>query len=512
MPDNHQSRARKSIDLFRSLSPEEFQSFCRFVNSPFFNTDEKLTRLAVFLSKALRNKQNNSLSDQHESEAFTTMFGKPKSKKQLSGPERAKLNDKLSRLTKLGLQFLNVVALEEDSPEKTNLLLHQLHKRKLTRFFDNYRLKEQQKLETSLKNKEHFLNNYQLERSFFEFQFTHDINKLLKSDNLAGVMEALDVYYLVDRMLLHLAGMALINAGAKSYDFRPMEAILELSELEQYRIIPSITICRTACYMEASKLQSKEDASKDPEAQQYYEELVALLNQHDQEFTSDLSLHFYTLALNFCSHQIKLKNHEFLRKGFELYRQLEEKGLFAVNGRLRAGTLVQAITMACRIEHFEWAEATRQKYIQFIDAHFREGTSSFIQGQIAFYRGDFEQADRYLMESEQLPFHRSYSLGGRILRLKCLYELQQYSFEAAKVRFKSEINFRKNNKFIAKKDRDSQNNFIRVLTDIYKIRELKRLESMERISERLSKATVKLNSFDFLTDASWLERKMEELY
>ncbi len=511
MPENHQSRARKSIDLFRSFSENEFLEFCRFVNSPFFNTDDKLTSLAVFLSKTLNNKQDNSLSSKQESEAYSVMFGQPKSKKLLTSSERAKLNDKLSRLTKLGLQFLNVIALKEDSPEKTNLQLSQLHKRKLTRFFDRYRKKELTKLETVGKNKDYYLTNYQLERSFFQFQFTHDINRLLKSDNLAGVMEALDAYYLIDRMLLHLAGMALINAGAKSYDFQPMESILELSELEQYRSIPSIKLCRTACYLETCKLQSKEHQEKDKEAQQHYAVLVQLLNQYDAEFTSDMKLLFYTLAINFCTHQNKLKNNDFLKKGFELYCQLEEKGLLPVNGRMRVGTLAQAITLACRTAHFDWAESMLQKYLPQIDVKVRAGVSSFILGQIDFYRGNFEQADQHFMESEQYPFHRGYSMACKILRLKSIYEIQRYSFEAAKVRFKSEINFRKNNKVISKKDQESQNNFIRVLSDIYKIRELKRLESPKKITERLEKARTKLNSFDFVTDAPWLERKMEEL-
>lgn len=504
-------RERKIVTLLRSFTKDEQSQFCLLVRSPYFNTDEKLTQLAVFLCNMLKKKRNNSLTGKNERKAFTVMFGDPKSSDDLTDGERAKLNDKLSRLTRLGIRYLQDAALEADPLKKTDAFLSQFHNRKLTSFYERYRDKEKAQLKVRKKDKDFYFNNYQLERSFFEFQFTFEINKLLKSDNLSGVMEALDAFYLVDRMLLHLAGMALINAGAKSYDFESMNYILMLSELPQYRDIPAIELCRTACYMETCKLLSKEHPEQGIQAQQHYEELVSLLNQYDKEFTRDMQLQFYTLAANFCSHQIKHKHQAFLQKGFELYRQLESKGLMSVNGILRAGTLIQAMTLACRTANYEWAETMLTKYLPQIDTRIREGVSVFIKGQIAFYRGDMDLADRLFMETEQLPFHRAYTLNSKIFRFKCIYESNQYLFEAAQAKFKSEINHRKNNKFLSKKDKESHINFIKILMDLYKTRGMLRLETNDKLTTRLNRIEEKLQAVDFVTDLQWLERKLGEL-
>ncbi len=505
------SRERKIVTLLRSFTKEEQSEFCILVKSPYFNTDRKLTLLVKFLCKVISKKRNNGINGKNEVKAFTVMFGDPNSLNELNDNERAKLNDKLSRLTKLGIRYLQDVALRSNPLRRTELFLSQFHQRKLLGFYNGYRQRELTNMASLKKDKDFFFLNYQLERSYFEFQFSFEINKLFKSDNLSGVMETLDAFYLIDRMLLHLAGMALINAGAKSYDFKPMQSILELSELPQYREIPSIKLCRTACFMETCKLQSKEHPEQDLNAQKHYEALVILLNQYDQEFTDDLKLQFYTLATNFCSHQIKLKNNAFLQKGFKLYRQLDNKGLMSVKGRLRAPRLIQAITLACRTANYQWAETMLDKYFEQIDSRIRDGVSGFIKGQIAFYKGNLELADQFFMETEQLPFHIAYSLNSKLFRLKCIYESNKYLFEAASARFKSEINNRKNNKFLSKKDKESHINFIKILIDLYKTRELTRLEVKSKIIARVQKIEEKLNAFNFVTDIQWLERKMEEL-
>ncbi len=512
MPSKPNSK-RKITVLLSALSTTERSKFIQFVNSPYFNTDQTLVALVSYLNKVVLRKVENKLTAKNEIEAYSAMFGNPKSEAQLTNGERAKLNDKFSRLSALGLKFLTHTALDNEAPEKTNLLLRQLHQKKLTSFFETYRRKEQNQLTQKSKDKTYYLQNYQLERSLFEFQFQYDINKLLKTDNLEKVIEALDTYYLIDRILLHLASMALLtNVGTKSYDSKPMEWILGLSEMPQYCDIPSVKLCRTACYMESYKLQSKETPEKDREAQEHYEELVNLLYQYDQEFTRALKETFYTLAINFCAHQTKLqKNDNFQQKGFELYVQLENRGLMSRNNKVSAGRLINGISFACHSGNYDWAETLFEKYIPQIDKQIRRGVSSFIPGQIAFYRSEFELADQLFKETELQPFHRAYSISCKIFRLKCLYEINKYSFGAAKVRFKSEITARRKSKVLSKSDKESQINYIRILSEVYKTRDVLKIETKPKLRKRLDQIEAKLYSFGQVSDILWLEKKIQDL-
>ncbi len=508
-PNSDQNR--KTIALFRSFSRAEMEDFCHFTKSAYFNTDEKLAILAKFLHKIFWAKKLGNFDVHAEYKAYVAMFGKTKSVGVLDDKERAKLNDKLSRLTKLGIQYLSVSTLKSDSSERIKLLLDQFSRRKLPRFFEAYKKKEQKRLTRQKANRNFYLNTYQLERSIFEYQFTHDLNTLIKSDNLERVIETLDVYYLVDRMLLQLAGIALMKIGMKSYDFQSMQWIIGLSELPQYKYIPAVQLCLAAYYMESYRLQSAEDVLKNEKAQQHFTTFSDLLSQHSNELSRELNIEFYTLAVNFCTDQVRLKNLDYHQKGFELCRDMESAGLWVEGGGIRAGIPIMATTYACRTANFEWAEMMLHKYENHIDSAIRNGVCSFISGQIAFYRGNFEVADKHFFETEQQSYHRAYSINSRIFRLKCLYELKQFAYEAAKVRFNSEIMFRKNSQTLAEKSKKSQINFIRVLMDLYKIRDLIGREHNEKINERLQKVNTKIKAYQYVTDVPWLNEKLTEL-
>lgn len=504
---------RKITTLFNAFSKKERKQFFDFVRSPYFNTDQTLVKLTLYLDKSLTNKIEERLTSTHLVEAFTLMFGKPESKLKLDKNEQSKLNDKLYILTKLGYKFLLVNALNEESPEHTSLLLKQLNQSKYATLFEAMHRKKYNRLkQTEEFDNEYFLQNYQLERNLYEFRFNFDQNKLIKSDNLEKVIEASDTYYLIERMLLHLSGMSLLsNLGTKSYDFELMKWIFKLSESPKYNSIPAIKLCRIACRMETSKLLSREHTEEDLKAQHYYQELVNLLKEYDECFTADFKDMFYGLAINFCSHQTRRnRNKEFYEEGYKLYHQLELKGLMVKNDRVRASRLTLAMSFACLSGNSVWAEEMRKKYIDKVDKPIRHALSSFILGQIAFYDGKFKKADDYFLKAEDQQ-HRSFTNNCKVFRLRCLYEINEYSFEAANVRFKSEIALRKKSKSLSKNARVGQTNFIKVLSDLYNIRDSLRRQSKSSLLKRLTKTEGELNAYPLVSDVLWLEKKIAEL-
>lgn len=512
MPNKLHSK-RRITSLLSTFSNKERKKFVQFLNSSFFNTDQTLIQLFVYLDKIVPPGKDQKLTGNYETETYTIMFGKPASNSQLTAAERAKLNDKFSRLTKLGLDFLTHYSLESDSLEKTNILLKELYKKKLTGFFRNNIHKKQALLKKQPKDVAYYHQNYQLERSLFEFQFRYDINKLLKTDNLGNAIETLDIFYVIDRMILHLANMAILsNVGTKKYDFQSIEKIIKLTESFEYQDIPVVRLCRAACYMENFKWLSKTDPEKDKEAQRYCKELIELLLQYENEVSRALREVFFTLAINFCSHQtLYQKNDKFQQIGFKLYHQMETKGLMSNNNRVSAGRLTNGVAFACHSGNYDWAEIMFKKYLPQIDKQIRVGISTFIPGQIAFYRGDFEKADLLFLQTEQQPFHRAYTINCNIFRLKCLYELNQYSFEAAKVKFNSEVSSRKKRKGLSKVAKESQINYIKILMQLYKIRDVIKIEPKPKLINRLNQTETKLYSFKLVSDILWLEKKIQEL-
>ncbi len=508
-PDTNKSR--KSITLFRSFSREEMSDFCRFIQNNYFNKDEKLVALAEFLNTFFWRRKPKNFDADEEYKAYTKTFGKAKSTKELIDKERAALNDKLSKLTKLGVRYLLKVAIETDGPKSIQLLLDQFTQRKLPRFFDEYQKKENRKLQGQDEDRDLYRNHYYLERNIYDYIYINEGDNFLKSNNLPDTIKAFDVYYLVDRMLLQLASMTLTTITPKSYDLQATEHLLNFAGLPAYKDISIINLCRIACRLELCKLQSAEDEAKNEEALGYFEEFVVLLREHDEQLTGELAFRFYNIAINFCSYQIRRKNQEFHQRGFDLYRYMDKKNLLIVDEKVREGSLIRAATLGCRIADFKWTKTLLNKHIEYIATDIRDGVSTFIQGKIAFYQKDFEKADEHFRDTEDAPYNRYYTFDSKILRLKCMYELRNYIYEAAQTKFRSEIQSRKKNKQLTEKSKEAQINFIKALTDLYKIKGLIKREKKERIAKRIENTKKRIHDYQYVTDSTWLMKKVAEL-
>jgi len=501
---SNQGTLPRAIYLISHFSDEERDDFFDFVKGQYFDTDEKLASLVKYLKDKFFNQERQEFDDAFKKRIHNLLFPDKKSSGKLNDEERARLNNRLSKLNKLGLQFLRIYGVESDSLEATNVYYQQLTDHKLFKYFDKQQKDDKKWIEEQTeKDVNYYHKKYHVEYHELDYMRKHDVNSLVKNSNFPTVVNALDVYYLIRRIRLQLLGFSIMSRTQKEYDLEPMKFILELSKLPQYDC-PLLNIYRTAYELEWHKRYSNDDAEK------YASQLQELLNEYDEELIHESKVDIYTVLTNFYIYQVKAKDLTYSRKAFELFKDLHEKGLLLSDNKIRIGKLNATITASCHAGEFEWAEEILEKYRENIEEEEREGVYKFNLGQIAFYQKDYEKANKSFSKLEQIiGKHQAYSINSRILYLKCLYELEK-GIDYVDLRCHSAREFIRTHKLISDVDRKAQNNFINTLYNLY------RIKKGEKDREKLKDIQNKIqgegdDNFDYISDVRWLLEKIDEL-
>jgi|GEM_PF-1518001 len=503
---SNQAVLPRAIYLLSHFSDEERDDFSNFVKGQYFDTDEKLALLVKYLKDKFFNGKEQQFDDAFKKKVHNLLFPDIKSSGKFSDEERARLNNRLSKLNKLGLQFLHIKGIESDSLDATNIYYRQLTDHKLSKFFDKQQKDDRKLIEKQTeKDVNYYLKKYHVEYHELDYMQKHDVDALIKNGNFPAVVNALDVYYLIRRIRLQLLGFSIMSRTQKEYDLEPMKFILEQSKLPQYDC-PLLNIYRTAYELEWHKRYANSDAEK------YASQLQELLNKHDGELIHESKVDIYTVLTNFYIYQVKTKDLTYSRKAFELFKDLHNKGLLVSDNRIRIGKLNATITASCHAGEFEWARNILEKYRENILEEERDSVYKFNLGQIAFYQKKYEEADTFFSEVEQATKHQTYLINCRILYLKCLYELEN-SINYVESKCHSAKEFIRTHKHISDIDRKAQANFITTLFNLYRIKKGdKDSEKLEDIEEKIQeKKEDKSDDFDYISDVRWLLEKIDEL-
>lgn len=511
------------LTLAKSFSTEEMKAFLRFVKSPYFNTDEKLVTLTAYIKDNFFHKKNKKFDDKVRMKIYKLLFIDEIIKGNLMPKQRNKLNKKFSLLSdSVELFFINE-SLKKNHSRRFIPLYNQLIKRKLSDYFHKTE-KSHRKILEGIKevDSDYYMKKYQLEWNKSDHLFKNEMNVMLKDDNLGEVAEAFDIYYITNRIKIQLTCIALMGITKKSYDFEAMESILELSKLPEYRNLPLVAVYRAAYEMEINRLRSVDKETLEEKIQgcfkasmEGFSSLVALLNEYDEKLSHGVKLDCYTLATNFCTHQVKFNNLNYSEEVFKLFERIESKGyLLTDDGKIRLGKLNNVIIAACHNKRFDWAKTVLLKYKDCLEETSQsENIYNFNLGQIAFYEKRYEDADSSFSKVELKPADFTYFITCKVLLLKCLYELDNPIRNVEKVKhisvesvFKAAKEFIRSNKLLSDIDKESYTNFILILINLYRSRhDVNRTKAkVNRIKEILEQQTVN-------ADKKWLIEKIAEL-
>lgn len=480
------------LDLLNTFTPKELKGLKDLLSCRYFNTDKCVEELLHSLSKNVLGKDD--FTSKMQIKVYHDICeGSSFNDGGLEKEQKNYLNAKMSILTRLTEQFLVIENIKNDELQKHDLLYDTLLERRQIRLFEKRMKTDDKTLDKQEKKDElyHF-RKYSIEKK--RLDCLHQTGQLVTEDNLPEIVTQLDTYYLLNKLSLYNTALSLQYVSSKKqYDWdRFKVGITALMELPQYAEHPIAELFDTCI-----KLLEMRDNNA-------YLKLLRLLDEHTERVPTYLLKSFYATANVYCVGQIVAGYLEYSEKMFDLYKIMHEKNLFIEDNFIQIGEIKNMITVACRVEKYEWAREVLNHYKKFIRMEVRKSVYHFNLGAIAFYQKDYETAHDKFIQVDRID--TTYDINTRVLILKCLYEKETEYNEYTMTAFRSAGRFFKNHQSITPKSKRGYKNFIQILIALYRF-----CHNVNQTQANIERIKNKLNAQSVNIDKRWLLQKISEL-
>jgi len=461
------------IKLLLTLDKKELKKLQKFIKSPYFNSDQTLVKLLVYLMKTVLNNQVFSNEVQHY--VYEKIFLEKVKQRILAKQQKEKLVRKLNTLGRLIEQFLVVESLKIKSVHNNNLLFEELIAKKQFGLLKRHLSNRQKKLQKQkIKDADYYHSQFKLNSYELENYYIQGVLEKKEEIDFEQVNLNLDLYYVIEKLNLNRSMLSLKKSLVKKFDPASIISISDLLKFPQYNN-----------YIHVKVKKAEINLLKHPNEKTYYY-LLGLIEQHAPLFDQKDLLHFYLNIVNFCVDKIKEDKFEF-EELLKLYKKMDELNLNIENGAINIVYLKNLISAACKVGDFIWATQTLSKYIKYVDHTIQNNVYNLNYCAILYYKKLYEEALHYAIRVE--PFDIVYDKTCRIMMMKCHYELDQEYDER---------------KQLTTIDRSAYRNFFQIFINLYRIKHCVAKMTLTQLKEKLEQQ--KVNS-----DKAWLLSKIKVL-
>jgi hypothetical protein len=157
-----------------------------------------------------------------------------------------------------------------------------------------------------------------------------------------------------------------------------------------------------------------------PDEEAHYQHLKAGLRQHGPLLPTDERQTIYQYARNYCIRRSNQGQGYFLRELFELYQEMLREGLLFYEGQISHGDVKNLVSLGLRLAEYDWTEQFLADVGARISVEHRQNALVYNQAHLHYARGEYGLALKLLahVEFEDVYYH----LGARTLLLKMYYE------------------------------------------------------------------------------------------
>ncbi len=446
------------IEVFLALDKKEVKELGKFVRSPFFNQRQDVIDLYDYLKKRAPFTNQKYLDRKL---VFKEIYPK------------TPFNDKqfgyvMSFLFQNIKTYLSYCEFQTTPLKEEVYLSRTLRKRGLSRIFEKeLNLAQKALKEQSERNVDYHLNQY-----LFQYEKCQLISaqKRKVTKDYEVLSEELTTYFVAN--ILKLSCM-LINMGlmsTKEYSMILLEEALKMIEKENYSTVPSISV-----YYNIYKSMTAENHKP------YFYELRRLATAHGTCFPTSELTDIYLCMVNYCIKVINKGNMDFVREGFEVYKEGLSQSAFLENDTISKFTYKNIVSMGCSIKEFEYVETFMHDYKEKISIVDREAVFNYNLAFFYFKKPDYNKAMELLLTATFDDLY--YDLDARRMLMIMYYELDEFDALSSLL--------------------DSFKNFI------YRHKELGYRSEIYLNLIRLTKRLVQLNKFD-KTAVAALKKDVEE--
>lgn len=478
------------LNILSKFAAKEIKEFGEFVSSPFFNKNQNVVKLYIYLRKYYPEFSDRKHLDKEY------IYRKLYSKDEYNDGFMRTVIHNLGKLAEDYLCYINFV---KDDMKRGLSLLEELNERKLEKIFLKYYSDVEEGIEnTRYKGPEYFYKRYLLQNEMETYMdWSKYKNKDFKNyteNSVTYVDDELTSFYLA-RALNHYRFM-LDKAEYENikYDFEFIDYIVEYLQTKDNYFKNKIKIKLHLYEILLSKTRDKK----------YYDALKDILITEKENLTHSDRYSLHNILQSYCIHMGYKGDQGYVKQRFELYKICIEQELYAASEHIYFDDLMYGnigIT-AISLKEFDWVEKYIDEYKDKVSPDNSEVVVNFVDARLSFARGKFDETLKYLNNIKTIK-HIQYKMPVKDLMLMTYYELSMLSQVFYQV--DSYRHFLRNNKeYFADVRFDRISNFLKAFTRLAKVREKNNQTELLKLKDDVESSTN-------ILEKTWILQKINEI-
>ena len=391
------------------LSVYELNSFRKYLESPYFNMNEKLLVLFDMYVSRIRKEVNEELTKE---DIWNVIFKDTK----YSDPKLRKLN---SDLLKVFEEFLAQKTFDNDKFLKNNLILRAVRKRKIEKLFKSTSSSTDRNIEQTFNRSADYLfakftNEKEKLNLYSEIEMLRKYSKKTKDEvNIDTIVGYLDQYYLAEKLRYYVKLLAWKNMISFDQELEHIEELNAMVSKGDYDHVPPIVV-----YSTIIKTQL------DPDNVDNYFKLKENVNEFIDYFPDDEIRNIYDSLLSYCVRRVNKGDLAFQEETLTIYKGALEKETIFSNGHITQVTFNNIVFFALRTGEFDWAEKFVEEYKHRLKDKERESSVAFSFARIEFYKKNYGRVIELLQQVEMNTV--IHTLSAKTILLFSYYELDEF--------------------------------------------------------------------------------------
>lgn len=445
-------RNSKLGQLLQTFNSSDWKRFIAFIDSPYFNTNEEVSKLGHCLH------DTRGALELTKEDVFTHCFSGSKYNAQRMGTL-------MNYLLKLAEQFLSVQKFLADDFESPKHQLWELSNRKLRKHYDFLLRKLERQLDqkASAVSADVLLQQFQLA----EVKMFHFSNQKVRRGDpiMQEVYQRLNVYYYskVLQYACALISWQLVVNGK----FELSEVTTNLIE-DLYDNPPEYPLILIYLSIYKAIVTGEEENGK------HFRDLLDYLEQYKGNIDHQEIQEVYLYAINFCARKIRKGDSGYSNIVLNLYDEGIQNKYLHTNGYLSHWTYTNVVKMGLLQERYDWVERFIHRYKRELQPKFYEDAFHFNLAELYFTRGLYNEV---LDQVQHLSFSDPYyNLGARMILIKTFYEMEEE--ETMLSRLASFTGFLKRDTKLSDTYQQTCLNFCKLLHQILKVNSAHKKEKL----------------------------------
>lgn len=394
-------------DILRSLDRKEIRAVNKWLQSPAHNQRDDARLMFQYLTRFVLS--NEPFPEKEK--IWKAVFPK-------ESYDDARMRQVMYFLLKVIEEYLVFTELSADRVQAQMILARVYRQRKLDKAYRQaYRLGLEGLQSQPLRNGNYLLNKFFLEKEEYEHKVVTNQNAPV---NLQETDDALDYWYVSEKLRTANSMLAHKRVFQKVDYHQPLLEHILPFVLEADLVREPAVAAQYYAYM----------AIKHPLEEEYFNRFELLIREEAvKQFEHSELRPLFQAALNYCAAKVNQGNMDYCRRAMHFYRIGSQYGLLLENNKMTRYMFGNAVAFAIKIGEFDWAEHFIQKHQENLEEKERNSIVHFNMARLHFEKGEYDRAQRLLMEFEYDDM--LLNIIGKTMLLKVYYEQSEYdAFES----------------------------------------------------------------------------------